>query len=84
MKSKLREKYLGKYYKQKLLDQWYKLRQDDITESDYIAKFNKYEGDEEETKPMEKLERKYPETIEEFKDEIESKSCPNEGLEREY
>ena len=42
MKSKLREKYLGKYYEQKLLDQWYKLRQDDTTVSDYIAKFNEY------------------------------------------
>jgi len=57
MKSKLRKKYLGKYYEQKLLDQWYKLRQDDTPLFDYIAKFNKYEGDEEETTPIEKLEK---------------------------
>jgi len=49
----------------------------------YIAEFNKYEGDEEETKPMKELEEKSPKPIEEFKDEIKSKSCPNKGLERE-
>ena len=64
MKSKLREKYLGKSYKQNLQTQWYKLRQDDKTVFKYIAKFNKYEGDEEETKPIKKLEKKFSEPIE--------------------
>jgi len=40
--SKLREKYLGWFYEQRLLDQWYILRQNNKTVSEYIDQFNEF------------------------------------------
>ena len=39
MKEKLKEKYLPKYYRNRLLDQLHNLRQTDMSIQDYIAKF---------------------------------------------
>ena len=39
MRSKLRDKYLDRFYEQRLLDRWYRLRQDDRPVSEYIKEF---------------------------------------------
>jgi len=43
MRSKLRDRYLGRSYEKRLLDQWYQLRQDNRPVSKYIEDFQWYD-----------------------------------------
>jgi hypothetical protein len=42
MKQKLQEKYLPQSYRNKLLDQWNNLRQENKSINEYITQFNDY------------------------------------------